>query len=77
MPTLRRWLEFIVDGGARGRMVLQIIATGGRASSQLQSLRNAGYVEYCDDSDNPSGPDRVRVTRAGKEALATKTQKSR
>jgi hypothetical protein len=47
--------EFIADGGERGRMVLQITASGGRASSQLQALRNAGYVEYWDDPDNPAG----------------------
>jgi hypothetical protein len=69
-PTLKRWLEFLTDGGERGRMVLQATASGGRAASQLQSLRNAGYVEYCDDPDNPTGPDRVRVTEAGKKALA-------
>jgi hypothetical protein len=69
-PAVRRWLDFIADGGERGRMVLQITASGGRASSQLQSLRNAGYVEYWDDPDNPNGPDRVRVTEAGKKALA-------
>jgi DNA-binding MarR family transcriptional regulator len=51
-------------------MVLQVAATGGRASSQLQALRNAGYVEYWDDPDNPTGPDRVRVTEVGKKALA-------
>jgi DNA-binding PadR family transcriptional regulator len=51
-------------------MLRQITATGGRAASQLQTLRNAGYVEYWDDPDNPTGPDRVRITEAGKDALA-------
>jgi hypothetical protein len=74
-PALKRWLEFIADGGERGRMVLQLAATGGRASSQLQSLRNADYVEYRDDPDNPTGPDRVRVTEAGKTALAVTRRK--
>ena len=70
-PALKRSLEFIARGGEHGRMVLQITASGGRASSQLQALRNAGYVEYWDDPDNPTGPDRVRVTESGKRAFAT------
>jgi hypothetical protein len=44
-PALRRWLDFIAEGGQDGRMVLQITALGARANSQLQALRNAGYVE--------------------------------
>lgn len=40
----RRWLEFIAEDGDHGRMVLQITASGGRASSQLQALRDAGYL---------------------------------
>ena len=55
-------------------MVLQITATGGRASSQLQALRNACWVEYWDDADQPNAPDRIRITAAGKKALATKAQ---
>ena len=43
-PGDRRWLEFIAEDGDHGRMVLQITASGGRASSQLQALRDAGYV---------------------------------
>jgi S-adenosylmethionine hydrolase len=31
-------------------------------SSQLQSLRNAGYIEYWNDPDN----DRVRITEVGR-----------
>jgi hypothetical protein len=69
-PRLKRWLEFIAGGGERGRMVLQITASGGRAGSQLQVLRNAGWVEYCDDPDDPSGPDRVRLSDVGRKTLA-------
>jgi len=66
-PALRRVLQFIADGGPDGRMLLQVIASGGRASSQFQALRNAGYVE---DAHAPiDQPDRVRVTAAGKKAL--------
>jgi hypothetical protein len=32
----------VPEGGEQGRMVLEITASGGRASSQLQALRNAG-----------------------------------
>lgn len=55
-PALRHWLKFIASDPKRGRIVLQITATGARASAQLQSLRNAGYVEYWDDRDDPTGP---------------------
>jgi hypothetical protein len=65
-PTLRRWLAFVAEGG-QARMVLQITAAGGRASSQLQALRNAGYVEYYDPPEG--GPDRIRITAAGRSAL--------
>jgi hypothetical protein len=67
-PALRRVLEFIAGGEERGRMVLQVTASGGRASSQLQALRNASYVEYYDAPEG--GPDRVRITTAGCGALA-------
>ena len=66
-PALRRVLEFIAGGEERGRMVLQVTASGGRASSQLQALRNAGYVEYYDPPEG--GPDRIRITTAGSSAL--------
>ena len=66
-PTLRRWLAFVAEGGEQGRMVLQITASGGRASSQLQALRNAGYVEHYDPVEG--GPDRIRITTAGSSAL--------
>ena len=49
------------------RRVLEFIASGGRASSQLQALRNAGYVEYHDPPEG--GPDRIRITAAGRSAL--------
>jgi hypothetical protein len=71
-PALRRWLAFIADGGERGRMELQITASGGRAGSQLQALRRAGYVEYVPEPFVTHGrfePDRVRVTDAGRKAL--------
>jgi hypothetical protein len=66
-PALRRILEFIASGKERGRMVLQVTASGGRASVQLQALRNAGYVEYYDAPEG--GPDRIRITAAGCGAL--------
>jgi hypothetical protein len=66
-PALRRVLEFIAGGEERGRMVLQVTASGGRASSQLQALRNASYVEYYDTPEG--GPDRIRITTAGRGAL--------
>jgi hypothetical protein len=61
-PALRRIPQFIADGGPDARMLLQVIATGGRASSQFQALRNAGYVSI-------DQPDRVGVTTAGRKAL--------
>jgi rhodanese-related sulfurtransferase len=66
-PALRRVLDFIAGGEERGRMVLQVTASGGRASSQLQALRNAGYVEYYDPPEG--GPDRIRITAPGRGAL--------
>jgi hypothetical protein len=66
-PALRRILEFIAGGDERGRMVLQVGASCGRTSSQLQALRNAGYVEYYDAPEG--GPDRLRVTAATRSAL--------
>jgi hypothetical protein len=76
-PTLKRWLEFIADGGERGRMVLQATASGGRAASQLQSLRNAGYVEYCDDPT--TRPDRIACVspKPGRRRLPEHGSKSR
>jgi DNA-binding MarR family transcriptional regulator len=68
-PGLKRWLEFIAGDPERGRMLVQITASGGRASSQLQALRNAGYVEYCEDPENSTAPERVRLTAAGQKAL--------
>lgn len=41
-PGRKRWLEFIAGDPERGRMLVQITASGGRASSQLQALRNTG-----------------------------------
>jgi hypothetical protein len=70
-PGLKRWLEFIAGDRERGRMLVQITASGGRASSQLQALRNAGYVEYWEDPQNPTAPERVRVTAVGHKALIT------
>ena len=66
-PALRRVMEFIAGGEERGRMVLQVTASGGRASSQLQVLRNAGCAEYYDPPEG--GPDRIRITTAGRGAL--------
>ena len=66
-PGIKRWLEFIADDPKHGRVVVQITASDGRASSQLQALRNAGYVEYHDPVEG--GPDRIRITTAGSSAL--------
>jgi hypothetical protein len=77
-PALKRWLAFIADGGERGRMELQITASGGRAGSQLQALRQAGYVEYVPAPFVTRGrfePDRVRVTEAGRKALVAAAAK--
>jgi DNA-binding MarR family transcriptional regulator len=67
-PALRRMLEFIARGEGRGRMIVQIVATGGRSVSQLDALRSAGYVEYYDPPEG--GPDRIRITAAGRDAFA-------
>jgi hypothetical protein len=59
-------------------MELQITASGGRASSQLQALRQGGYVEYVPAPFVTHGrfePDRVRVTEAGRKALAAAAAK--
>lgn len=67
-PTTRKILQFIADGGEQGRMELQVISTGGSWPRRYQELRNAGYVE---NAMAPlEQPDRVRVTAAGKAALA-------
>jgi hypothetical protein len=66
-PALRRMLEFIVSGEEHGRMIVQIVATGGRSVSQLDALRSAGYVEYYYAPEG--GPDRIRITAAGRSAL--------
>jgi hypothetical protein len=63
----RDMLEFIARGGERGRMMLQLVASGGREGARLNDLRNAGLVEYCGELNEP---DRVRVTEAGRKALA-------
>jgi hypothetical protein len=66
-PTKRKILQFVADGGERGRMLLQVISIGGSWPRRYQDLRNAGYVE---DVLGPiSEPDRVRVTAAGRAAL--------
>jgi len=64
----RRIVEFISDGGAEGRMLLQIAASGGRATAQLDILRAAGLVE--NNYDTPiNQPDRIRITEAGRAVL--------
>jgi hypothetical protein len=68
-PTLKRWLEFIADGGERGRMVLQATASGGRGITAAIAAQR-WLCRVLRRSDNPTGPDRVRVTEAGKKALA-------
>jgi hypothetical protein len=55
-PALRPVLEFIASGDEHGRMMLQVAASGGCASSQLQALRNAGYVEYHDPPEGGPRP---------------------
>jgi DNA-binding MarR family transcriptional regulator len=66
-PALRRMLEFIASGEEHGRMIAQIVATGGRSVSQLDGLRSAGYVEYYYAPEG--GPDRIRITAAGRDAF--------
>lgn len=69
-PALRRILAFTNrhDGVAE----LQIVASGGRTYAALQALRRAGYVEnyYPAPVRGYLPPDRVRITEAGKAALA-------
>jgi len=61
-------LTFIAEGGTEGRILLQVTASGERASSQFQALKNAGYVA---DAHAPvDQPDRVVATAAGCAALA-------
>jgi LmbE family N-acetylglucosaminyl deacetylase len=72
-PALTRILQFVADGGERGRMELQVVASGGRAVSQLSALRRAGYIEYVAAPFVTHGhfePDHIRITDAGKKALA-------
>jgi len=66
-PTQKKILQFVADGGERGRMLVQIVASGGSWPRQYQALRHAGCVE---DAHAPvSEPDRVRITAAGRAAL--------
>jgi hypothetical protein len=72
-PALIRILQFIADGGERGRMELQVVASGGRAITQLSALRRAGYIEDVAAEIVTHGrfdPDRICITDAGKKALA-------
>jgi len=66
-PTTRKILQFIADGGDRGRMELQVISVGGRWPRRYQDLRNAGYLENAMAPIDQ--PDRARVTEAGRAAL--------
>ena len=59
-------------------MELQITASGGRAGSQLQALRQAGYIENVPAPFITHGrfePDRVSITDAGRKALAAAAAK--
>jgi hypothetical protein len=67
-PATRRILRFIADGGERGRMLLQVVASGGSAARRYRDLKNAGLVE--DVLGLVDQPDRVRATAAGLAALA-------
>lgn len=71
-PTTRKILQFIADGGDRGRMEIQVISTGGSWPRRYQDLRNAGYVESLIEPFREHGrldPDRVRATETGRAAL--------
>ena len=69
-PTKRRILQFLADGGNRGRMLSQVIASGGSWPRQLQELRNEALVEYAPTTAGE--PDRVRATEAGNAELAAR-----
>jgi hypothetical protein len=66
-PTKRKILQFIADGGDRGRMLLQVVASGGAWPRALHELRNAGCVEYAPTPADQ--PDRVRTTEMGRGML--------
>jgi hypothetical protein len=74
-PTTRKILQFIADGGERGRMELQVITVGGSWARRYHDLRNAGYVENAMAPIDQ--PDRVRVTDTGRAALAEAMNGSR
>ena len=71
-PAVLKILEFIERGGDEGRMELQVTASGGTSHSILQRLRAAGYVERVVQPYVALGRfvDRVRITDAGRSALA-------
>jgi hypothetical protein len=82
IPTSRggRWQAIQVQRLLRAAEEIsdwrQITATGGRASSSLRFATPA--MSSIGTTDNPTGPDRVRITEAGKNALAaTDRSKSR
>jgi hypothetical protein len=73
-PARRQILEFVAAAGERGVMELQIVASGGRSGSMLQSLLREGYVERVVAPDYARLDEgRVRVTDAGRAALAPGT----
>jgi hypothetical protein len=70
-PTQKKILQFVADGGERGRMLVQVISTGGKLAAPISGVRNAGYIE---DAHAPvSEPDRVRITATGRAALTGDT----
>lgn len=69
-PAQREMLEFIARGGERGRMLVQVVASGSRSAAVLDRLRHAGLIEYHD----PVGAavDFVRATAAGRALVGEK-----
>ena len=69
----RRILEFIASG-KDGRTEAQVLASGGRAASQLRALFAARYVDYVIPPPGSLRSETVRVaaTAAGRAALERK-----
>lgn len=67
LETLARIRQATDNSG--GLMLLIIQAEGVASKRQVQNLRNAGLVEYCDLQLSRDVVDGLRVTDAGRAAL--------